>query len=232
MEITNYKEAALLTNEKLSSASFKEFLFGSENVSHRQIKGPSAIYKLMKAEFLLIYLSYLRLSRTEIYSYKGRYFAHVAEAFSRLYHDHSFGLDVVVYVLAEAQKDVIANGEKSFFAPFLSADTVFEYGKIYTLIDKWMNANHNEIAIETILAHYVSVLSLSKGLYNCDIRVDTNEDVSLVTFLHGDTELPAKNLIHADENGYSILVCQTRYTDKIVSDYLTLDNTDHIYVYH
>ena len=122
MEIVNYKEAAALLNERITSASLKEFLFGSESVSHRQVKGIGAIYKLLKADFLLIYLSYLRLSRTEIYSYKSRYFNNVADAFGRLYHDNSFGLDMVIYVLSEAQKDVIANGGESFFAPFLDPD--------------------------------------------------------------------------------------------------------------
>ena len=109
MEIVNYKEAAALLNERIRSASLKEFLFGSENVSHRQVKGIGAIYKLLKADFVLIYLAFLRLSRTEIYSYKSRYFGNVADAFGRLYHDNSFGLDMVIYVLSEAQKDVIAN---------------------------------------------------------------------------------------------------------------------------
>ncbi len=231
MEIANYKEAAALLNERIRSASLKEFLFGSESVSHRQVKGIGAIYKLLKADFLLIYLAYLRLSRTEIYSYKSRYFGNVADAFGRLYHENSFGLDMVIYVLSEAQKDVIANGEKSFFAPYLDPSVHFEYGKIYTLIDKWMSANHNEIAIETILAHFVAVVLLSRGLYDCEVELSTEDGVTLVSFVHGGETLHAKNLVHADDNGYSILVCQTRYTDKTVSDYLTLDNTDHIYVY-
>ena len=231
MEIVNYKEAAALLNERIASPSLKEFLFGSENVSHRQVKGIGAIYKLLKADFLLIYLAYLRLSRTEIYSYKSRYFSNVSDAFGRLYHDNSFGLDIVIYVLAEAQKDVIVNGEKSFFAPYLNPDVHFEYGKIYTLIDKWMSANHNEIAIETILAHFVTVVELSRGLYDCGVEITTEDGVTRVSFAHGDSLLHAKNLVHADENGYAILVFQTRYTDKTVSDYLTLDNTEHIFVY-
>ena len=50
MEIVNYKEAAALLNERIASPSLKEFLFGSENVSHRQVKGigPATAEKIVE----------------------------------------------------------------------------------------------------------------------------------------------------------------------------------------
>lgn len=209
MEITTYKKAAAYINEAIPSPAVKMFVFGTETVSHHDIKGIDSIYKLLITEFLVVYLRWLNSGRNELRDFKTLHYTKAAEVMDLIYRGQKLNLDTIMFVLAEGQKDVLEVGEASFFFPLIDASDSCKFGKLYSLIDEWKdNLQTSETVIEVILNGFVAAARFSKALSKTDISYSR----------HGETI--SAELIWDGEplNTWDIL-----YTDRIGNRYVLID---------
>ncbi|MBE5950083.1 MAG: hypothetical protein E7260_00665 [Lachnospiraceae bacterium] len=232
MEIATYKEAAKYVNERISAPAIRELIFGMDEVSHRDIKGIGSINKVLNMEFLLIYLNWLRCTRNDFAGYRTKHFLNINEVLYSLYKTEKLGLDCVIYVLSEAQRDVKENGEKSFFAPYFNADVTCEFGKIYGMIDEWLHNFHtDDISVETILNHFVSAINSAKALWNVDVVYEkVTEGINVYFVLNGE-KVDVKDIVYVDENAMKYILSNRKYyLNDMVYDYSSIDSFTHITV--
>ena len=225
MDIFTYKQAAVLVNDTITSPSLKQFIFGADEVSHRDIKGIGSINKLLTAEFLMIYLKWLNSDRNELRKYSTPHFKKAEAVMNSLYKGQRFNLDVIMYVLTEAQKDVKQYNEASFFFPMIDGTVKCEFGKIYSLIDDWKsNLQTSEPLVEAILSSFVSAIAVSKALAHTDFVCNAITD-SKSSFILYEEPLDTKNVIYVDKIGNRyVLVDKSYERNDTLYHYVAIDD--------
>ena len=222
MEITTYKQAAAYINEYYASPKLREFIFGLEEVSFRDIKGIGAINKVLTAEFLIVYFSWASLDRNAMRPYRSKHFDHASEVMRSLYKGQKFGLDAMIYVLTEGKKDIAEKGESSFFYPLIDVSEPCELGRIYCLIDEWKNdLQTSETSVEVILNHFISVIKMAKALRTADVVVEAGE----TSFIFDGNTLRTRDIVYIDKEGNRFVLSDIGYEkDEALCHYMTIDD--------
>ena len=226
MEITTYKKAALYINDSITSAGVKSFVFGTGDVSHHDIKGVDAIYKLLIAEFAVIYLKWLGSGRSLLREYRSARFARISEVMNSLYKGQKLDLDVITYTLAEAQKDVLELGETSFFFELIDVTEPCKFGKLYGMIDEWKgNLQTSETMVEVVLAGFVSVARFSRALARTDINLKRQgESVSIELTFDGQP-LNVREMLYVDKTGQRYVLVDKGYErEDTLNYYMSIDD--------
>ncbi len=220
MNILTYKECAAYINSEVHDENLKEFVFLTRQVSFKHIKRMGPIYRVLLCSFSLIYLKWLSSTRKEAERYSGKHSDNVFNVLFGLYRSNQLNLDVVIYVLTEAQKDVIKNGESSFFADIISRENFCAYSKVYGLLDNWQRSVWaGEVDEDIILGHFVNVLNNSLWLRTAEYIPENN------AFILNGKKLSCRDVIYNDAtNTKHILVDRTHMFEKIKRDYLSLDD--------
>ncbi|MBQ7377699.1 MAG: hypothetical protein IJW71_05220 [Clostridia bacterium] len=227
MEIASYKQAAAYINEAYASPAIRKFIFGLEEVSFRDIKGIGSINKVITVEFLLVYLTWLNTDRNTLRTYRSPHYERAAEVMSSLYRTQKFGLDVIIYVLAEGQKDIAEMGEQSFFYPLMDTTERCEFGKIYGLIDDWMNdLQTSEDSVDKILGHFIPVIKMAKALTRASVVTEKGRDGQLKTdFVLDGAPLPSWDIVYIDKSGNRFVLLDIGYErEDALYHYLTIDD--------
>jgi hypothetical protein len=226
MEIASYKQAAQYINEAYSSPSVRKFVFGLEDVTFRNIKGVGSINKVLTVQFLMVYLKWRNTDRNVLRTYKSLHFDRASEVMNNLYRGQKFDLDVIIYVLTEGQKDILQIGERSFFYPLMDVSEPCEFGKIYSMIDDWLNdLQTSEESVDKILYQFIPVIKMAKALQKTEI-VTEKEGTSLVTNAVLDGEpLKAWDIIYVDKTGNRFVLLDVGYErDDALYHYMTIDD--------
>ena len=226
MEIESYKQAAKYINEAYASPALRKFIFGLEEISFRDIKGIGSINKVLTVEFLLVYLKWMNTSRAARRTYKSTHYDRAEEVMDRLYRGQKFGLDAIIYVLTEGQKDIREIGEKSFFYPYIDASVRCELGRIYGMIDDWMNdLQTSEEMVDKIRVHFVDVILMSKALTVADVMTEKVNGVLTTSFsLEGET-LKTWDTVYVDGKGSRFVLLDIAYEgEDALYHYMTIDD--------
>ena len=226
MEITTYKQAAAYINEYYASPKLREFIFGLEEVSFRDIKGIGAINKVLTAEFLIVYFSWASLDRNAMRPYRSKHFDLASEVMRGLYKGQRFGLDAMIYVLTEGKKDIAENGERSFFYPFIDTTDPCELGRIYCLIDEWRNdLQTSETLVDVVLGHFISVIKMAKALRTADVISEKGINGSETSFIFDGKTLRTRDIVYVDEQGSRFVLLDVGYEkDEALCHYMAIDD--------
>ena len=226
MEIGSYKQAAAYINEAYSSAAIRKFVFGIEDVSFRDIKGIGSINKVLTVEFLLVYLTWFNTDRNLLRSYKSKHFERAAEVMKNLYRGQKFGLDVIIYVLSEGQKDIAEMGERSFFYPLMDVSERCEFGKIYSMIDDWMNdLQTSEDSVDKILHHFIPVIKMAKALSKADVTLEKTNEGMRTDFVLDGKPLKSWDIVYIDRSGNRFVLLDIGYEkEDALYHYMTIDD--------
>ena len=226
MEIESYKQAAAYINEHFTYPKMREFIFGLEEVSFRDIKGIGSINKVLTAEFLLIYFKWGRLDRMGLRNFKSDHFDRASAVLKDLYKGQRFGLDTMIYVLSEGKKDIDERGEESFFYPLMDVSGPCEFGRIYSLIDEWMNdLQTSELYTEKILYHFASVIKMSKALTYTDATTTNELGVMKTFFKIGEDIIDTKDIVYIDKMGNRFVLLDIGYEkEDALFHYMTIDD--------
>ncbi|MBR2444027.1 MAG: hypothetical protein IKB27_01350 [Clostridia bacterium] len=220
VKIETYKQCAAYINEKSTDPSIKEFVFGASDVTHKHIKKHGPIYRILFSAFSVIYTKWLSCSRNRLQAYKS---AHAKNAFKllySLYKTQPLNLDVVVYVLSEAQKDVKEQGEQSFFFGIINENSFCPYSKLYGMIADWRRSlQAGEKTEDEILNSLVMLLESSRWLENTSWSEDEN------SFIHQGSIQPCGDFIYVDENKIEYVLINRSYMSKqIKRQYMSLED--------
>lgn len=226
MEIESYKQAARYINESYSSPALRKFIFGLEEVSFRDIKGVGSINKVLTVEFLLVYLTWFNTDRNKLRTYKSTHFERASEVMKNLYRGQKFGLDVIIYVLSEGQKDIADLGEASFFYPLMNVTEHCEFGKIYSMIDDWMNdLQTSEDSNDKILAQFVPVIKMARALEKADVTTAIEKDGSKTSFSLDGMTLKTWDIVYVDKTGNRFILLDIGYErEDALYHYMTIDD--------
>jgi hypothetical protein len=230
MEFETYKQAAKYINEAYASPDLRKFIFGLEEISHHYIKGIGAINKILTVEFLVIYLRWFNTDRNTLRSYKSEHFERASEVMRNLYRSQKFDLDVIVYVLSEGQKDIRELGERSFFYPLIDASVPCDLGKIYGMIDDWMNdlqtAEDNVDKIRTF--GFIPTVKMAKALTKTVIKVEKNDGVLTTTMTFDGEPIKTWDVIYTDSVGRRFVLLDVGYEREDAHyHYMTIDDLSH-----
>lgn len=214
----NYKACAAYLNAEMPDEAMRLFLFGAKELGHRDLGGVGAVAKLIRVQFVLIYAKWLSCGRNALARYQSVHAVNVFRLLFRLYKQQRLDLDVMIYTLSEAQKDVAEQRESSFFSD-ICCDSACPYGKIYGLIDGWQRSlQGREEDKETVFNYFVAVLN--NAVWISDIKRLDKEN----TFLLGEKALPARDFIYTDPSGIPcLLVDKICMSNKTHYEYVTLD---------
>lgn len=226
MEIESYKQAAKYINEAYASPALRKFIFGLEEVSFRDIKGVGSINKVLTVEFLLIYLKWMNMSRAARRTYKSTHYERAEEVMDRLYRGQKFGLDVIVYVLTEGQKDIREIGEASFFYPYIDASVSCELGRIYGMIDDWMNdLQTSEESLDKIRIHFINTIRMAKALTFADVLTEKENGVLTTSFSLEGESLKTWDIVYVDGKGSRFVLLDIAYErEDALYHYMTIDD--------
>ncbi len=228
MDIVNRKQAARYVNDRIPSPALKEFIFGSEQPSHKDIDIGS-INRVLTTEFLLIYLKWLKASRNELRRYTSKHFSRAQDVMMALYKGQKFDLDAIVYVLTEGQKDICENGDSSFFAPFMDVAEKCEFGKIYGLIDEWKINPQTSVSIETISHHFFTAVSVSKALTKTDLIRSQQGDTLITDFSLNGEILKTWEIVYVDKTGVRYVLVDKGYEkEDALLHYMAIDDMSRI----
>lgn len=226
MEIGSYKQAAAYINEAFAFPAMKKFIFGLEEVSFRDIKGIGSINKVLTAEFLLVYLTWFNTDRNKIRAYKSPHFDNASNVMNRLYRSQKFNLDVIIYVLSEGQNDIAELGEASFFYPLMDTRERCEFGKIYAMIDDWMNdLQTSEESVDKILHQFASVLKMSRALTNTDVVTEKENGELKTDFVVDGVTVKTWDVVYVDKMGNRSVLLDIGYEkEDALYHYMTIDD--------
>jgi hypothetical protein len=232
MEITSYRQAADYANEKFKHASMREFVYGFDEISHRDIKGIGAAYKLICLEFLMIYLKWVNTSRRELYSYKSLHFENANRVLFSLYKTARLDLDVMIYTLTEAQRDVEAEGEASFFYGMIDAAHPCNYGRLYRPIYEWMRSlQTSEGNQDKLLSYFVGVLQNVSALTDASVTDEKKGEDVFSSFEIGGETYRAMEMLYTDKFGARyILTARNYFASEVQYDYMSIDGASNIIV--
>jgi hypothetical protein len=221
MQIESYRECAQYINERFANEEMRNFVFGVCNVGRRDVQGMGAVYKILKTQFILVYLKWLNSDRRQLAQKKSVNLSNVTNVLNGLYKTTKLDLDVIIYVLGEAQKDVKALGENSFFADVINKETYCPYGRIYSKIYDWLNTlQGTDMDMDQMLAMMVDTVAQADGVASAVWNLEDK------TFTLGDKQLLSGDVIHVDENGIVyVLEDKTFVADKNLYQYVSLDNS-------
>ena len=219
MDIINYKQCAAYANERIKDPNVREFVFGIKELSYRDIKGVGALHKILRGQFAIVYLKWLNTSRSELNKYQSNHFKKINTVLFSLYKTQNLDLDVIIYIMSEAQRDIIDQKDQSFFYGLLNTNVFCEFSKLYGIITEWMRSlQTSEDDKETILKHLVVLLQSSEALACAVINRDdkTLEVLDNLYKLH--------DVIIFDENEEALLLTnRSYYRNKIQYEYVSMD---------
>lgn len=220
----SFKRCAAYLNERFSSTSIKEFIFNCDEVGFRSIQDMNAIHRIICAQFLLVYLKWLNSSRRELSALKSEHYKKANEALSNLYKQWNLDVDLIVYVLSEAQKDVLELGQESFFADVLEEDISYPYGRLYGYFYSYRTefANSDDERLIVLLAF---LLKQCKGLANCEWNGEGNY------FTLGGKILHCGEILYMSNEGTMYALKAKNFAGgKNLYEYVTLDGVETITV--
>lgn len=220
----SFKRCASYLNERISSPSMKEFIFDCEDVGFRSIQDLNAIHRLICAQFFLVYLKWLNSSRKELSALNSLHYKKVNETLSSLYSQWNLDVDLIVYVLSEAQKDVLELGEKSFFADVLEGGMSYPYGRLYGYFYSYRTefANSDDERLIVLLSF---VLKQSKGIATAEW--DSEEKFFI---LNGKKLLCGDIVYESDGGSMYVLKSKNFAGGKGLYEYVTLDGIETVTV--
>lgn len=219
MDIINYKQCAAYVNERIKDFGMRETIFGIKEISFRDIKGVGTLYKILRAQFAVVYLKWLNTSRSVLNLYQSTHFKKINPVLFSLYKTQKLDLDVIVYVMSEVQRDIIDQKEKSFFYGLLNDSVFCEFSKLYGVINEWVRSvQTSEDDKETILKYLVILLQSVDGVAN---SVLNREDKTLVIL---NNLYKLNDILIFDENGDAFLLTNRLYVgNKIQYEYVSID---------
>ena len=219
MDIINYRQCAVLANERIKDPCMRETIFGIKEISFRDIKGVGALYKLARVQFVIVYLKWLNTSRGVLNSYRSAHFKKINSVLFSLYKTQKLDLDVVIFVLSEVQRDIMEQKENSFFYGLLCSDVFCEFSKLYGIIHEWLRSVQTSEDNKETLLHYLTVLLQSAdGIANASIDKN-NKTLSLY-----DKVYSLNDVIVFDENGDAFLLTnRISIGNKTQFEYVSVD---------
>ncbi|MBE6820919.1 MAG: hypothetical protein E7516_07695 [Ruminococcaceae bacterium] len=218
MEISTYKECAKYISENVKDEGVRELVFGEKNVTFRLIKTSAPIFRVMLCTFSLIYLKWLSYSRQELRKFSGKHSKKVFGVLEDLYKSVQFDSDIMIFVLTEAQKDIIENGENSFFDKIISKENFCAYSKLYELAYKCPKLEQADEKDEgVLLSQLVNVIGNSVWLESAVYNQQNN------AFVFGGREIPCRDIIvsHGADEAKHILIDKEHISDKVRRDYMS-----------
>lgn len=218
MNISTYKECAAFINEYVSDEELRELIFGEKIVNFKFIKKSAPIYRVMLCSFSLIYLKWLSCTRQEIKKYLSKHSKNVFYVLEELYKSEQLNPDIMIYVLTEAQKDVVENQKNSFFTGIISNDNFCAYSKLYELAYKCPNRNQaDEESDSILLQQLVNVIKNSVWLESVEYKSQENK------FVINGQEISCRDMIisHGIDNAKYILVDRSYISDKVKKVYMS-----------
>lgn len=220
----SYKRCAAYLNERIADGAMREFIFESEDVGFRSIQDLNTIHRIVCTQFLLLYLKWLNTPRRELASLKSAHYKKVNETLIELYKQWNLDVDLIVYVLSEAQKDVLELGKDSFFADILEEGISYPYGRLYGYFYSYRTefANSDNERLIILLSF---VLKQSKGIASATWNAEENSFT-----LNGKTLLCGDVVYKANGGTMYVLKSKTFVNGKGLYEYVTLNGIETITV--
>lgn len=225
MEIRNYRQYAASLEELIQDDGLKEFIFGSKEINYRYVKGINTIKKLVEIGFYIIYFKWLNSSFLELKQYLSTHANNIFELLFSLYKSRNPDLDMYIYVLSEAQRDVKEYGEKSFFNNILSKENFCAYSKLYGLIDDLSKNLFIDTSEEKILVNLINLKDSFAWLTTTKWDCQTN------SFILSGNKYLCRDIVYCDENGETFFLKEKSYMlDTVRYEYVSIDGFHSKYI--
>ena len=220
----SYKRCAAYLNERIADAAMREFIFESEEVGFRSIQDFNTIHRIVCSQFLLVYLKWLNTPRRELSALKSVHYKKVNETLTALYKQWSLDVDLIVYVLSEAQKDVLELGKDSFFADILEDGISYPYGRLYGYFYSYRTEFGN-VDNERRIVLLAFLLKQSKGIAAAKWNKEENY------FILNDKALLCGDVVYMANGGTMyVLKSKTFVNGKGLYEYVTLNGIETVTV--
>lgn len=212
-KIDTYARLADTINARMGDENLRKLLFDVKQVEDEDLQYIGAIERIADIAYLLIYLKWAK-HKNDLH--KNEQTPHCRNVFcllEKVYAGERLCLDVVIYTLTEAERDVMQAGKKSFFADILT-DRECHYGHIYDLVYNWTNSfDFCESNLNVIFKALLSILE-SVGWFE-NIRLFCDEAGGMTLQSAGETYACGDYFCRA-ENRYCLLESYELISDGAV----------------
>lgn len=199
-------------NTEIKDDALKNLIFETEFVSARRVESSiiQIIHNLLQVQFLLLYVKWRSLSAQEKNAASFTHSTKVFKVLSEVYKQQEMNFDVLIYVLSEAQRDVVDVGDKSMFREFFSSDAPCIFSRYYDVLDYWVNGDTNSDDEKSLLDFDLFEL-LCDLIKNAQIlsKVYLERESTNAILCVENRRYALKGLIYYDEDGLTYLLNRT-----------------------
>lgn len=199
-KITTFSALADNINSRIHEG-LRWLLFSCDDVEAVDLRSIGAVACLAEAAFLLVYLDWDKRGRGIDKNKLPPHARNAVDLLENVYAGERLCLDVIIYVLTEAKRDVMQNGKASIFSGILTNHDC-HYGHIYDLIYYW--TNDVDFCEKDMTVIFNAVLSILESVNWFDgVELLTGDDG--MTFKIGERLLPCGDYLCKEANGYYLL---------------------------